>query len=359
MTQIRQTATKKTMKNSPTKTKTATKTMTRTPPRLSPTPITPIVTTKTKTATNTKEMSPMKTTHTKATPNTATKTITKTTTKDKYANNPDYEYDTTNRRWVKKSDLRPIELVNQYKIFLTNYLDKNTMMELKDIKKLVNKHATSTKRLTDILVEKGMMSASRSNLFCNKFSFWRHELCKHMKKVCPTKTSLSGQDWCTYAEDSFCYYKDKKTKLISCYTVPDILNIISSSLTTGDENEILLQLPRDPYTRKILTSDFIKSFLKQMRQIEELRDLAYPHVVYFLRNYKKFYTDPDIKPFLEKTTLTKKEKQELSDAISDFLTRTDEIEMNLTDDNEIWWFWTDDEKEPTNKLDYIYHVKTK
>jgi ribosomal protein S16 len=339
------------MKNSPTKTKTATKTMTRTPPqRLSPTPITPIVTKTNTNQTKMKEMSP-----TKTTPNTATKT----TTKDKYANHPDYEYDTTNRRWVKKSDLRPIELVNRYKVFLTNYLDKNTMMELKDIKKLVNKHATSTKRLTKILVEKGMMTERQAKIFSNNYTFWSQELCKHMKKVCPTETNLNGEDWCVYAEDVFFYSKDKKTNLTSCYVMPDILNIISSSLTGGevaDEEyyDLLLQLPRDPYTRKVLDQEFISSFLKQIRKIKDkVSNIQAAHVLYFFRNYKKFYTDPKIKPFLKKTTLNKKEKQELSDAIEDFLSRTDEIEHGIASDKTIWWFWLDG-KQPTDMYKYIY-----
>jgi hypothetical protein len=321
-----------------------------TPPRLSPTPNTPIVTTKQKTDTKTKEMSPTKT---------ITKTTTKTTTKDKYANHPDYDYDTTNRRWVKKSDLRPIELVNQYKIFLTNYLDKNTMMELKDIKKLVNKHATSTKRLIEILVEKGMMTENRARAFFRKNSFWYRDLCKHMKKICPSETNLKGEDWCEYMEDSFCYYKDKRTNLISCYTMPEIFSIISTSFTGGevaDEEyyDLLLQLPRDPYTRKVLSQDFIRSYLKQIRNLKgKFSFETAPHILYFFRNYKKFYTDPKIKPFLEKTILTKKEKHELSDAIEDFLTRTDEIEHALTKNDKIWWFWLDG-KQPTDMYKYIY-----
>lgn len=49
-----------------------------------------------------------------------------------------------------KKDLR------LYKAVVTEYLIQHTTMEPKDIKKLVNKHVASLKKLTEILVEKGV-----------------------------------------------------------------------------------------------------------------------------------------------------------------------------------------------------------
>jgi len=177
-----------------------------------------------------------------------------------------------------------------------------------------------------------------------------------MKNICPTETDIEGNDWCKYPERSFCYYKDKKNNnTISCYSVSDVLGIINSSFTGGGEDAILLQLPRDPYTRKVFTEEFIKQYLRQFRLLQSLRDLAYPEVAYFLRNYKKFYADPNIKPFLKKSILTNQEKWKVSRAIEEFLTKTNEIEHGWTDGHVRWWFWVDEDNEPTNKIDYIFN----
>lgn len=287
---------------------------------------------------------------------TKTTTTQRKTSPTKFANHPDYEFDTMKKRWVKKSDIRPPELVNRYKVFLMDYLKKNTTMDHKEIEKLVRKHATSTNRLKEILVAKGVMTQRKANIFFSRNNFWHKELCGHMKTICPTKSDLAEIDWCKYHEDAFYYYKDKNTNHISCYSVNDIYSIINMSFTGGDEDAILLQLPRDPYTRKVLTEEFIKKFLKQIQHLkEDLNKKHVPHVVYFLRNYKNFYSDPKIKPFLTKNTLTKKETWQLSNAIEDFLTKTNEIEHGWATGHIRSWFWVDDEKnEPASLYDYIF-----
>lgn len=313
-------------------------------------------TTNTKTNTIIKRISSK--TKTKIKTNTTKKTnITKKTKKTpKYANHPDYQYDTIKKRWVKKSDIRPIQLVNKYQKFLMEYLKTHTHLEHKEIDKIVRKYATSTDRLYDIFLTKNAMTEQKATEFLNKNDFWHEELCKHMKKICPTETDLTGLDWCEYDESAFCYYKDKKTKLVSCYSVNDILDILSSTFTGGGEETILLQPPRDPYTRKVLSEDFFKKYLKEMRRLkyDNFGDAASPHTAYFLRNYKKFYADPKIKPYLNKNTLTNQEKWKLSDAIEDFLTRTNEIRHGWDVNNNRWWFWVSGKK-PADKFEYIYN----
>lgn len=282
----------------------------------------------------------------------------KNTLNTKYANHPDYEYDTVKTRWVKKSDIRPVELINQYKAFLMDYLKKSTTMDHNEIEKLVRKHATSTNRLKEILVEKGIMTKRKADIFFRKNSFWEKELCKHMKTVCPTETDLSGNDWCDYAEEALIYDKDTKTKLVSCYSASDLLQIISSSFTGEEDDYILLQLPRDPYTRNVLTQDLIKKMLNVLRANKGgLSKLAFPHVAYFLRHYKKFYADPNIKLFIKKDNdiLTKQEKWKLSEIIEELLTETDELENDLTVKGKQWWFWKEGKK-PADMYDYIFKL---
>jgi hypothetical protein len=294
--------------------------------------------------------------------NTAKVKATTTTTKrktpnTKYTNHPDYEYDTIKKRWVKKSDIRPAELVNRYKVFLMDYLKAKTKMDPKRIETLVRKHATSTERLKEILIKEGALSKIRTNIFFNNNSFWKKELCGHMKKVCPTERDLSERDWCEYNENGFFYFNDEKSKHISCFSIKDIYDIISSSFTGGDDDMIFLQLPRDPYTRKVFNEEFIKKFLKQLRHLKgEVNNLPRAHVVYFLRNYKTFYNDPKIKSFLKKNTLTNKEKWELSEAIQKFMTKSNEIGHGFTTKgHKRWWFWVNDEKEPTDLYNYVFN----
>jgi hypothetical protein len=279
----------------------------------------------------------------------------------KFANHPDYEFDTIKKRWVKKSDIRPIELVNRYKTFLIDYLKKHTEeKDHKNIEKIVNKYATSTERLKEILIEKEGFSRRWVNRTFDKYNFWDKELCGHMKKVCPNETDLSGKEWCEYGEDLLFLYKEHNGKHVSCYSITDVYDVISSSFTGGDDDVIFLQLPRDPYTRKVWDQDFIKKFLKQLRVIKkDVNRLPLPHVVYFLRNYKKFYADPQIKPFLKKNTLTKREQWQLSDAIEDFMLETEEIGHGFTDDTgelKRWWFWEDDTKIPKDLYNYIFNT---
>lgn len=280
------------------------------------------------------------------------------TTNLKHANDPDYEYDIESNYWRKKSDLRPLELVNRYKAFLLDHLTSTSNVNPKVIEKIVRKHATSTRRLKEILVEKGIMTKKKASDFLFDNDFWQKELCNHMKKVCPTETDLSGDDWCTYAEEALLYDKDPKTKIVSCFSASDIIQIISSSFI-GEENGIpFLQLPRDPYTRKVLTQDFIKKWLRLARVHKTaFSKSSYPHVFYFLRHYKRFYKDPVIKPFLTKSTLTKKEKWELSDAIEDFLMETDEIRNSRTKQGGRWWYWKSGKK-PADTREYIFHDTT-
>lgn len=284
-----------------------------------------------------------------------TRTRTTSKTSHKYANNPDYEYDITSNRWRKKSDIRPLKLVNRYKAFLLDHLTTISNKNQKEIEKIVRKHATSTRRLENILVDKGIMTAQEAYDFLFDNDFWQKELCNHMKKVCPTETDLSGEDWCSYSEEALLYHKDPKTKIISCFSSTDLVSIISNSFTGEENGNVFLQLPRDPYTRKVLPETHIKKMLKLLRPDEEtLSKLAYPHVIYFLRHYKRFYKDPTIKPFLTKSMLTKKEKLELSEAIEDFLLETDEIRNNLSKSGKQWWFWKSGKK-PTNIHKYIFH----
>jgi len=307
--------------------------------------------------TNTKTNIKTKTNQTtKIKTNTETKknqTNIKTKTNTKFAGNPDYEFDTIKKRWVKKSDIRPIELVNKYKLFLEDYLQKNTNLDHKKIRDIVKKHATSTERLKELLVKEGLEYIKVINFF-NGISFWNKELCGHMEKKCPVDTDLYGNMWCKHDENNFLFVKDEKNK-ISCYSIDDIYSIISSSFTGGDKDAIFLQLPRDPYTRKIFNEDFIKKFLKQLRLNKELvNQKNYPHVAYFLKNYKKLYNNTDIKLFLKKNILTTKEKWELSEIIEDFLYDTDEIHPGIAKSKKIFWFWNDKNKEPANLYEYIF-----
>lgn len=280
----------------------------------------------------------------------------KIVTNEWFRNQPEYEYDVSKNRWVLKSDLRPLELVNRYKKYLIKYLKTYTNIDRQKIEKLVNKHATSTERLKKLLVEDRVITESELNQIFKKVNFWRKELCHHMKKICPTETDLSGIDWCEYPEEGLYYFKDDRDNKVSCFSVQDIYEIISSSFTgESDDGEISLQLPRDPYTRKIFTKNFIKKFLKHLRRLKaDVNNLIRPHVVYFLRNYEEFYEDPQIKPFLTKNTLTKKEKRELSEAIEDFLTETEEIEHGWTTGPKRWWFWVNEKNKPTNLYAYIF-----
>ena len=283
-----------------------------------------------------------------------TRTKTNSRTSHIHANDPEYEYDLTSNRWRKKSDLRPLELVNRYKAFLLDHLTNTSSVNRKEIEKIVRKHATSTKRLEKTLVKKGIMTQQQAYDFLLDGNFWHKELCNHMKKVCPTETDLRGDDWCTYAEEALLYNKDPKTKIVSCFSASDIVLILSSSFTADENGILLLQPPRDPYTRKVLTQDFIKKWLKIIRTNKEgLSDITYPHVIYFLRHYKRFYKDPIIKPFLSKNTLTNKEKWELSEAIEDFLLETDEIRNSRTKSGKQWWFWKSGKK-PENTHEYIF-----
>lgn len=305
----------------------------------------------TKTKTKQYQMTATKTKTNKTTATKTKKTI-KTNQNTKYANHPDYEYDTVKTRWVKKSDLRPAELVNRYKAFLTEFLKKQSKIPEKEIKTLVKKHATSSERLKEELKWRPIPDYMVNKLI-RESSFWKKELCKHMENICPTPKDIKDIKWCDYEEHFFFYYKDEQTQKGSCYSIGDILSIISTSLTGGDEELILLQLPRDPYTRKVLSEKFMKAFLKQLRILKNF-EIQWPHVVYFLRNYKKFYHDPAIKPFLKKNTFTNEEKWELSDEIEEFMTRTNEIEHGWTTDNKRWWFWVDEKNQPKSKYDYIF-----
>lgn len=296
-----------------------------------------------------------------------TKQITpKTNTYTKFAGNPDYEFDTKKKNWVKKSDVRPVELVNRYKEFLVKFLKRRvplrkkklTDVDGKIIETLVNKYATSTERLKKMLVEKGVLSEERADLIMDGNDFWDKELCHHMKTICPTQESLTGIGWCNYDEDTFFYFKEDKSKHISCYSIGDIYNIIANSFTGGDDDSIFLQVPRNPYTRKAFTPELIKKFLKQLRQFtkEEVNNMPIPQVVYFLRNYKKFYSDPIVKKYIHKTTLTNKEKWELSEAIEKFMIKKNEIFHGWTDkdDSKRWWFW-EEGKRPKSLYEYIFN----
>lgn len=319
------------------------------------------ITKKTKTTSKTTTPPPTITKTTERTTPTKTRqrtTTTRTPKTTKYAHHPNYELDTLKKRWVRKSDIRPIELVNQHKAFLIDYLIKNSKLDKKQIEMLVKKHSTSEKTLSKILIEKGVFTQKQSDMFFRRYNFWQYALCKHMKKICPTETDLRGRDWCALHEDIFCYFKDEKSNVVSCYSVDDITFQLSSALAGGEEEDMAhYQLPRDPYTRKVWTEEFIKHFLKQLRyqyKKGNLREFHAPHVVYFLRHYKKFYKDPAIKPFLSKTTLTKQEKWKVSDAIEDFLSETGEIEPDWTEGPKRWWFWKDDETEPEYMMAYIF-----
>lgn len=292
---------------------------------------------------------------TSTTTKTSLTTKTRTTrTKTNFSNHPDYTYDSMKKRWVKKSNIRPVELVNRYKEFLIEFLEKNTTLAPKEIEKIVRKHATSSERLKKILVEKGAMTITRANELMKKNRFWGKELCHHMKTICPAETNLSGVSWCKYTEETFFLNQDKKTKHVSCYTVPEVVYLLNTSFVGGDDpNTALFQLPRDPYTRKVFTPDFMRAYLKHLRFFKEDFNFPAPHVLYFLRNYKKFYTDPIIKPFLKKNVLTDDEKWQVSDAIEKFLTKTNEIEHGWVKGPKRWWFWKDG-KEPEDQMAYIY-----
>ena len=99
----------------------------------------------------------------------------------------------------------------------------------------------------------------------------------------------------------------------------------------------------------------MKAFLKQLQILKNF-EIQWPHLVYFLRNYKKFYHDPAIKPFLTKKTFTNEEKWDLSDEIEEFMTKTKEIEHGWTTENKRWWFWTDEKNQPKKKYNYIFHL---
>lgn len=298
--------------------------------------------------------SPKKGTSTTTKTSLTTKTRT-TRTKTNFSNHPDYTYDSMKKRWVKKSNIRPVELVNRYKEFLIAFLKIDTNLDHKEIERLVRKHATSSDRLKKILVETGAMTKTRANKLFKDYNFWGRELCGHMKTICPAETNLSGVSWCDMTEESFFYNEDKKTKHVSCYTVSEVVYLLSTSFAGGDDpNTVLFQLPRDPYTRKVLTPDFMRAYLKHLRFFQEdFKKFTYPHVVYFLHNYQKFYTDPTIKPFLKKNVLTEDEKWEVSEAIEKFLTKTNEIEHGWIKGPKRWWFWKDG-KEPEDKMEYIY-----
>lgn len=60
----------------------------------------------------------------------------------KYANHPDYEFNTKMNRWVKKKITCPKGFVDDYKKFWMDFLKKNTTMDLSVVEKKVNKHAT-------------------------------------------------------------------------------------------------------------------------------------------------------------------------------------------------------------------------
>lgn len=102
----------------------------------------------------------------------------------------------------------------------------------------------------------------------------------------------------------------------------------------------------------------MKKFVKQLRQTESanyIRELQMPHVVYFLKHYKKFYADPNIKPYLNKNVLTQQEKWKVSRAIENFFTKTNEIEHGWGEGHIRWWFWVDEDNEPEDKYKYIFN----
>jgi len=122
--------------------------------------------------------------------------------------------------------------------------------------------------------------------------------------------------------------------------------------TSYEVPQLRLQLPRDVYTRKVFPKDFITKLLERIGKIGGgLGTIPlYPDqtaVFYFLKYYKKFYSDPTIKRFLKERNPN---KVELSNAIAKFL-RIGLIDQ-LNDDELEWWFKRKYEPDE-NFIDYL------
>jgi len=225
-------------------------------------------------------------------------------------------------------------------------------MDKKEAEKLVRKH--STKRLFDILVGKGIMIKEHVPLFLKSHSFYKREFCKEMVRTCPMATDLEGYSWCDDDDEKEIFYFKGGDGQVSCYAIQEVFRIIHNSFTGGDDYAILLQLPKDPYTRKVFSKEFIGAFIKKLKKT---RDITAPEIMYFLRNYKKFYSDPKIKPFLEKN-VGHNDKWKVSNAIEEFLTKSGEISHGWAVSDNRAWFW-DEKKRPKDLYKYVHHISTK
>jgi hypothetical protein len=250
-----------------------------------------------------------------------------------FANDPSYECDPETNQWTSVDEIikRDIIQANPFLAAIQNIQNKSLNQILKLVEqRYKTKQSTKTKQKTK-QQNKG----------------WR-ETCKEMEEKCPMDTDLSGDNWCSLEPKNVFYYEKNGKR--SCYGVDEIFSIIHLGFTARDTSyqvpPLRFQLPRDSYDRTPFTKEFFKKFKEHNRKYRHVP--KQPEVCYFLKHYREFYNDDNIKPFL---TQLDPNKVNLSNAIDQFLLKHRHIDINMRTSN---WFWLPG-KEPQNKFNYIFN----
>ena len=165
-------------------------------------------------------------------------------------------------------------------------------------------------------------------------------------KKCENEETLQGEEWKGLCKDevvSFGKY---------CFTLPEIFNIIHTELTATDTSyqvpPLRLQVPRDPYTRKPFTLEF----MKQVREKINTKMIPKFHeVIYFFHHLEKFYQLNVVKMVLAADNSVS--KATLSMEIEKFLTSHDKkerLEIYRQDPRNVKWLFR---YIPGNVLKYV------
>jgi hypothetical protein len=271
-----------------------------------------------------------------------------------FANNPAYECDPETNRWMPTDWLIKREIIRAHPHLtsIPNIYDRPLSYIIRLVDNPGNNKTKAKTTKTKAKTTKTKTKAVKTKVKTiqkqkqKQDDGWQ-KTCKEMEEMCPMETDLSGDNWCSLDPKSVFYYKKDNKRF--CYGVEEIFSIIHLGFTARDTSyevpPLRLQLPRDSYDRTPFPKEFFKLFKEHIYKNRIYP--SQPEVCYFLKNYRKFYDDTDIKPFL---TQTDPNKVQLSNAINRFLLKDRSIDINM---NTSKWVWLPGKK-PLNLRLYIW-----
>ena len=132
--------------------------------------------------------------------------------------------------------------------------------------------------------------------------------CKEMERKCPVDTNFVGDTWCEQPETLVV----NSPNYSSCFNKEEVMKITHTGFTALDLSyqvpPLRLQLPRDPYNRKLIPKVVfadIKKNLFTAKNQQEIKKIIWMHdeLSYFLKHLDDFYTTFD-KPKYTKDEVT-------------------------------------------------------